>query len=1748
MNDFKVLLQAAIDLQKSQNKLNEDIKELQKNAKIEIDLSTANAKKALNQFSKEYQESLNIKKSNVKQNITTYLLQNTKMAKDSRAEFVRLREAIDSVDDTKSLSNISKEVNTLKLRIKGLGQEGRSVGDEIANNVGKLFTWLSASTVIFSSIRAFKDVTNNVIELDKSMISLRKVTDETNAKYEEFLQTATQTAKELGSSVTDIIDMTAEWAKLGYAIDEASELAKASAIYQNVGELKNSQTAVSNLVTAMKAYNIESSDAITIVDKLNEIENKFAVNSEDLGAGLANSASALALAGNSIDENLAMLTAMTEITQNASESGNAIKVLSMRLRGMKGELEAIGEEYENIESVSKIQTQIYNLTQGKVNIMDDLDPTKFKSTYEIMLGISNVWKDISEVDQAKLLEIIAGKQRGNSIAALLTSMSQASNVLETSLNSAGSALREQDNYTKGIQYSIDRLTASLQEMANTTLDSSTVKFFVDLTNNVVNATTSVGGLIPVLSTLAVIFLSFNKNKKYTFLQEFISKLIAMKTQAGATTIAVGGLTLSVKALTFALSSGVLVALTAVIQGIASYRQAQEEALEVSKQLTQTYKDEQKSLTDQITSYEKLQKQLQQGNISTEDNAIIKTQLLTIQDSLIEKFGLEANAIDLVNGKYDEQIEKLNTLSEQKANEYIALNEKGFTDAQNRLNNVGTYSLTGDYADNFSKELVDYLSSYEGLKIESVSRGIFGSFANIKIPDVTKEQFKDLLIKLYSDVGDEFANSSEAKEFQSTISNILSGIDLDQIEADKETVRLYTKALVLSNNTLRPLYQQAQDAVKSYNEALSSGEGIEKAKANLDEVKSKVSENINAVNGAGIVFDNIFSGISETIEQTIKSSEDEILSLSKAMDSMMTSGKAIEDVKSEIKDLGYISSDTLNKLISKYPELESVVAEYNSGLASTEDVLNELSGVYETDFENYRNAVISKIGESDSFYNSFVEKLPQWVKDLAKSYNLDFDNYKSLNQAKFALDQEYSSKKALLNTANNWKSEMQKSDKDIYNPFSMDGMVYGANEKLREQIQKDADEINKIINGIDTSLSTTLNLNGYTSSSNKKTEKGKSGKEKKEKDPIIESFNKVKATLDHKREMDIVDEEYYYNRLEELYKKYFSNKTKYLEQNRQYEEEVYKGRNQLPDLNLKAFDELKAMLDHKREMGIVDEEYYYKRLEELYTTHFGKEKQSLLKTEEEKQNYIEKYRKYREEVYKGEQQLIKDGFDAVNKEISKYDDTLSEIDHLGGLVDDNSVESLALLQTGYKVATDKANALNEEIVALNKRYADGKIEEELYTDQLDNLTGQLYDASSAMTKYKNAISDYYKVQKENFEDDYENEVKGLEDAHKDTLDALDKQLEKYKDIVDEKKKSLRATEDEYQYQKKLTEHNKTISDIQDELTDIKKAADQGDREAIKRRGELEDELAKAQSDLADTQHDHEVDLAEKALDEELDLYEKMIKGQIGIADSQLQTDLANVKTLYDEKLASVNRLYEQEKFLIENMASLTVEEFTKAYETIGQLASQNGLSLSPSFSQAMNSMNPMVANILGDGSKSKEKLNSKSSDLNRYLSSNGYNLLDEKGMLQLAQALGLVDVKSISDLKGNKGVVNKNRILELLKRAKFTTGGMILTNGLVKSTGEDAVALVKNKEIILNQTDSKTFKDFVPLMKNFVQTFKPNIPNVSNITNNNSNAPNISITIPITGNADANTVVQLRKFETDIVNKVAKEILGVKRKS
>lgn len=406
---------------------------------------------------------------------------------------------LQTIDNKADFGNLQKEFRNVKSSADALGVTGKSLGDTFSASGRKFLEWILATGSVMSVFQLIKNMVSNVIELDTAMTNLYKVTDETDSKYRNFLKNANKDAQELGRSVSSLVEQSANWAKLGFSIDQSAKLAKTSSIYANVGEVDDS-TSVSDLVTAMKAFNITASDSIKIVDIYNKLGNEFAVSSKDIGEGVKNSASALALQGNTIEQTVAMLTGGGEITQEVGELGNMLKVASLRLASMKGQLEDIGEEYEDINSISKNQTQIYNMTKGQVDILDEQNG-KLKSTYQILEEVSKAWKDVNELDKSSLLELMFGKQRANQGAAILTAFQsgQIQKALAASLNADGSAQQEQDRWIESIDAKIQKFTASFQTLSSTVVNSDALKILIDsgtILNDVLNSIIQSLGLFP----------------------------------------------------------------------------------------------------------------------------------------------------------------------------------------------------------------------------------------------------------------------------------------------------------------------------------------------------------------------------------------------------------------------------------------------------------------------------------------------------------------------------------------------------------------------------------------------------------------------------------------------------------------------------------------------------------------------------------------------------------------------------------------------------------------------------------------------------------------------------------------------------------------------------------------------------------------------------------------------------------------------------------------------------------------------------------------------------------------------------------------------------------------------------------------------------------------------------------------------------------------------------------------------------
>lgn len=174
----------------------------------------------------------------------------------------------------------------------------------------------------------------------------------------------------------------------------------------------------------------------------------------------------------------------------------------MRLRGTDTKtMEEEGLETDGaVESKSKLRSKVKSLSG--VDILTNTGA--YKSTYQILSEIADVWGDINDMDQAALLELLAGKRSGSVMSAILQNPETLKKAFESATKAEGSALKENEKYLDSIQGKIDLLTNSIQTMWNNALDSDVVKGVVDLGTHLIKIVDTIGLIPSILTAIGLV--------------------------------------------------------------------------------------------------------------------------------------------------------------------------------------------------------------------------------------------------------------------------------------------------------------------------------------------------------------------------------------------------------------------------------------------------------------------------------------------------------------------------------------------------------------------------------------------------------------------------------------------------------------------------------------------------------------------------------------------------------------------------------------------------------------------------------------------------------------------------------------------------------------------------------------------------------------------------------------------------------------------------------------------------------------------------------------------------------------------------------------------------------------------------------------------------------------------------------------------------------------------------------------------
>lgn len=279
-------------------------------------------------FNKEASREKSINKAsmevaNLKATIHDYIAEHKKLeGTDVGKSLYELLEALNQSDAPEKIGELKKKYAELRAESKKLGLESRNLLDVFEKLFGQHLSTMITMAALHKMQDALRIVYQNVVEIDTAVTELRKVSEYTGKSLEEYMGRAAEQAQKLGVSISDYVNSTADWKRLGYSDEDAENLATYSTLLRNVGDnIDDVNTSSSYLISTLQGFGLLADQAEDVVNKIDAVANTQPVTAKDLGEILTRSSAAMSAANNTLEETIALGTAANSVIQDADTVG-----------------------------------------------------------------------------------------------------------------------------------------------------------------------------------------------------------------------------------------------------------------------------------------------------------------------------------------------------------------------------------------------------------------------------------------------------------------------------------------------------------------------------------------------------------------------------------------------------------------------------------------------------------------------------------------------------------------------------------------------------------------------------------------------------------------------------------------------------------------------------------------------------------------------------------------------------------------------------------------------------------------------------------------------------------------------------------------------------------------------------------------------------------------------------------------------------------------------------------------------------------------------------------------------------------------------------------------------------------------------------------------------------------------------------------------------------------------------------------
>lgn len=195
---------------------------------------------------------------------------------------IRVKGILDTKNIDKALEKYQKEAKDIKFKVNVGGNASKELKDiesstkKVESGFGAVISKVAqfglAAKALQTFERAVRSSVDQVFELDAALTDFKKVSDLAGDSLANYVDQAREVGSSVARTGSEIVEAATQFRKNGFNDEDSLLLSEISSKFQNVADTEISAAdSASFIISQMKAFKIEASDAASIIDATNEV-------------------------------------------------------------------------------------------------------------------------------------------------------------------------------------------------------------------------------------------------------------------------------------------------------------------------------------------------------------------------------------------------------------------------------------------------------------------------------------------------------------------------------------------------------------------------------------------------------------------------------------------------------------------------------------------------------------------------------------------------------------------------------------------------------------------------------------------------------------------------------------------------------------------------------------------------------------------------------------------------------------------------------------------------------------------------------------------------------------------------------------------------------------------------------------------------------------------------------------------------------------------------------------------------------------------------------------------------------------------------------------------------------------------------------------------------------------------------------------------------------------------------------------